>query len=213
MIALAPLYGHHLQTLRQAAGNGGGEGVPGFSDKRRRGLARVTRGQGEVRPQSTSQLHRLCRVGSLPTSLCGNLIPSSHQQTPKTTQTQNHPPQVTTWSTCSPDPRTPAAAPEWGGSWLVTQTVLGDQESMGSSAVVTISAAFWGPLNQVRSWQGHFGAAQTVTAPPSPPQPSWMGQDGPPHLTWLWASRRMATAAQTPEMTFKQVLSLPWGRG
>lgn len=47
----------------------------------------------------------LSLVGCLPTSLCENLIPSSHQQNPKTTQTQNRPPWVPIWNTCSPDPR------------------------------------------------------------------------------------------------------------
>lgn len=106
-------------------------------------------GSGDWGPQESPQLHPLCRVASWmrvrkdpslvdhpPAHLCGNLTPSNHQQTSKTIRTQNCPPGPPPGASA---PRTPGpntapsiAAPKWGGSWLVTPTVLGDEEGAWS---------------------------------------------------------------------------------
>lgn len=188
----------------------------------------VNRGQGVGTPKGSPQLHLLCRVaswirvtrdpvpGGPPT--CPPLWRSDSQQPPA--DLQDHPnPELLSLDPHlehllpGPNNAPSIAAPKWGGSQLVTLTVLGDQEGAGLP-VVTVSAAFQGLLAQVRIWQDlvelptqHSTLAQWDRTGRSPPRPGsgppWRGGEG----GGLGVLSTPSWPKPTPEIPCRWVLS------
>lgn len=125
-------------------------------------------------------------VGHPPVHLCGDLTPSSHQQTSKTTQTQNCPPWTPTWSTCSQAPR-PQQCP-FHCSPQVGREPAGHPNSSGGPGACRVTCGYC-----ICSISGTPGPGEDLAGPGRAAHtafhPSPMGQDWTvPTQTWLWAS-------------------------